>query len=320
MVHVSSIRQVLDEVEVINQANLTVAGRITNMYGPTKYDDWRISIELEDCIESRKSITLWVYLKANDLVRFVTLALGDIIIFPRCQRSGERRIVLSSLRMGSSNMAFYVIPRHAIGTEISFTQAIAARSRLAPKMVSKKDLEKLRQVYGEIENSFNHYNELVEEWWNDIAVRLKPETTAITDMYQGIITDLLELDTPNAREYLVLIKMKSDSSSTYATSKKAFLEQCCAHLKEKKVKLIYHKLPDSISSIPISDGLFYSLKVGPQFSLCLRALSVKPLHLMTIVSSTPFQLNELNCIDLEYDSFSNYVWSSQPVGEYGDIF
>ena len=185
MVHVASIRQVLDEVDVINQANLTVAGRITNLYGPTKYDDWRISIELADCIDARKTITLWVYLKANDLGKFVTLSIGDIIIFPRCQRSAERRMVLSSLRMGSSNMALYVIPRHAIGVKMPFTRAIAARSRLAPKMVSKKEFEKMRQVYGELENRFNHYNELVEEWWNDISQRLKPaETTSSHNTYQ----------------------------------------------------------------------------------------------------------------------------------------
>ena len=145
----------------------------------------------------------------------------------------------------------------------------------------------------------------------------------INEQIQGIITDLLELDMPNAREYMALIKVKSEepSSLTYAMSKKSFLNSCCDHLKHmKNVKLISHALPDSISSIPISDGLFYSVKVGPQLSLCLRALSVKPLHLMTLVSNVPFQPNKLNCIDLEYDTFSNFVWTSQPVGEYDDIF
>jgi len=281
---IANLTDILEGNENVNQKNITVAGRIKNMYGPTFIDDWRIILTLCDIHNERVEFEIKIYLRNDLLNNFVTLTLGDIVILTRCIRERRKSLILSSQRSGSSNVPIYVISADT-KSDTPFIRAFMNRSRLVTKTLNKFKFNKLKKTeeLQNIENSFIHIDEDMESWWNSVAPHLNQRITFMDSRrhtevyaYQGIITDLIQVDNIAAKtqEYLMLVKIvrtteqiENSMEMIYADEKKLFLTYCYRHLdKQKEIKITSHKVPELLKSFRIKDGIYYRLKVEIRFS------------------------------------------------------
>ena len=62
---VANLTDILEGNENVNQRNITVAGRIKNIYGPTFIDDWRIILTLCDIHKERVEFEIKIYLRVS---------------------------------------------------------------------------------------------------------------------------------------------------------------------------------------------------------------------------------------------------------------